>query len=29
LESSFTQDTKLYQILHTYLLLAEKYKMIT
>lgn len=29
LESSFTQDTKLYQILHTYLLLAEKYKMVT
>lgn len=26
LESNFTQDTKLYQILHTYLLLAEKYK---
>lgn len=29
LESSFTQDTKLYQILHTYLLLAEKYKIVT
>lgn len=29
LESSFTQDTKLYQVLHTYLLLAEKYKVIT
>lgn len=26
LEESFTQDTKLYQVLHTYLLLAEKYK---
>ena len=29
LENSFTQDTKLYQILHTYLLLAEKYKIVT
>lgn len=26
LENSFTRDAKLYQILHTYLLLAEKYK---
>jgi endonuclease III len=29
LESSFTPDTSLYQILHTYLLLAEKYKIVT
>lgn len=27
LENSFTRDARLYQILHTYLLLAEKYKM--
>lgn len=29
LEESFIRDTKLYQILHTYLLLAEKYKITT
>ncbi len=29
LENSFAHDTKLYQILHTYLLLAEKYKKVT
>lgn len=28
LESNFTKNTNLYQILHTYLLLAEKYKMV-
>ncbi len=29
LEENFRRDTKLYQILHTYLLLAEKYKIAT
>ena len=28
LEGSFTQETKLYQTLHTYLLLTEKYKIV-